>query len=92
MEGSQAAIWSASVLGIIRNVMAEPLGTLAETPVLSVTVVAATFCTVVPGVILMPKTAIPVLIPLVPPAPPKVIDVVPDRQSAVVVAVTGGIA
>ena len=52
------------------------------------TVVAVTLCTVVPGGMFVPETAIPALIPAVPPAPPKV-SVLPDWQSLVVVAVTG---
>ncbi|HEY1320155.1 MAG TPA: hypothetical protein VGF32_07900, partial [Streptosporangiaceae bacterium] len=71
------------------KVITDPLGTSAETATLSVTVLASTLRTVVPAAMFGPKTAIPALIPVVPAAPAKVSLVVPDRQSAVVVAVTG---
>ena len=70
--------------------MTEPLGTVPETPVLRVTVVGISLRTVVPATMLMPATGIPLLIPFVPPAPPKV-SVVPGGASAVVAAVTGAI-
>jgi hypothetical protein len=73
------------------NVTTELGGTSPETAVLSVTVVEDTLLTVVPGTIFVPKTAMPTLIPMVPPAPVKVNVVVSEGQSAVVVAVRGGI-
>src|SRR6266571_6704299 len=59
VEGSQAAIWSASVLGIVTNVTTEPLGTSAGTPVLRVTVVAVTLSTVVPAAMPAARADIP---------------------------------
>ena len=86
VEGSQAAIWSASVLGIITNVMTEPFGTSAGAPALRVTVVAVTLCTVVPAAMPAARADIPGLIPSV---LPTVSTAVPWGQSAVVVAVRG---
>src|SRR5208282_3211775 len=82
-----AVTGAAGGLGITANVMTEPSLTSPETPVpLNVTVVAVTLPTIAPGGIFVPETDIPVLIPLVLPK----VRVLPDGQSAVVVAVTGG--
>ena len=75
------------VLNTVRNVMADPLGTSPVTAALSVTFAAATLCTVVPGAIFVPMTAMPAVIPLVPPEGASVL--LPDGQSPVVVAATG---
>src|SRR6266566_4910186 len=88
VEGSQAAIWSASVLGITTNVTTDPLCTSAGTPVPRMTVVAVTLCTVVPAAMPAPETDIPAVMPSVLPEP-KVSTEVFCPQSAVVVAVTG---
>jgi hypothetical protein len=75
------------MLGTTAKTMTEPLGTSPATPEpLSVTVVAVTLFTVVPGAILTPTTGIPALTPVV---DAKVNPVVPLGQSAVVLAVTG---
>ena len=89
VDGSHAAIWSARVLDVAMNVITDPLGTSAEAAALSVTMLPVTLCAVLPAAILGPKIVIPALIPVVLAAPPKVSVVVPDGQSAVVVAVTG---
>jgi hypothetical protein len=72
--------------GTTANVISDPLGTSPNTAALSTTVLGATLRAVVPAAMLGPKTAIPALIPVVPPKA----SVVPDGQSAVVAAVTGG--
>ena len=70
------------------NVMTEPVGTSAGTPALRVTVVPVTLCTVVPAAMFGPATAIPAVIPSVPPGS-KVSTAVSCGQSAVVVTMTG---
>jgi hypothetical protein len=85
VEGNHAAISSANVTGFVAKVMSEPIGTSDEMAALSVTVVEDTALTVVPATIFGPDTDIPAAIPSV--APAAKVNVFPEGQSRVVVAV-----
>ena len=87
-DGQSAVLESVTGGTAKLNTSSAPAGTLPMTCLLSVTVVGAVLCTVVPVAMLAPDTGIPALIPLAAPGP-KVSTVPPGGQSAVVAAVTG---
>src|SRR5271166_125819 len=89
--GQSAVVWTVTAgsaePGAMTKATGAPWATVAVTPVLSMTPVAVVLSTVVPGAMPVPRTVMPLLMPIVSARA----RAVPDAHSAVVDVVTGGI-